>query len=280
VYTWDVDTRRELVNWAGHADEVWAAAYCAEGRCLVTGSRDGAVKAWNSKGLQSLRWELNEGYPIRTITSSPDGSKLLAGGGVSFAQGAARLLTYAGKPIGEPLEQAGAVWAAAWAVAHERGARKRTYATSNGYNRVRLWDLESGLSCDLPPLHHSRVTALAFHPADSRILLTGSTDGTARLWNTTTGEPLGEPLEHPGAVNAVAFAAHGSIVVTGDAEGNVRFWDASTVTSIGPPMRHQGAVWATESHPDGRSVFSARRQDRPPMGDPHAVGRRRETDHA
>ncbi len=255
VHLWDVDARRELANWAGHGDEVWAAAFCAEGG-LVTGSRDGAVKAWDANAGHRLRWELNEGYPVRTIARSPDGFRLLIGGGASSAQGASRLRDHAGQPIGDPPEQDGAVWAAAWAAAPNLDGKKGIYATSSGYNRVRLWDLESGQCYDLPPLHHGRVTALVFHP-DGRILLTGSTDRTARLWNTATREPLGEPMEHAGAVNAVAFAAHGSIVVTGDAEGNVRFWDAATGTSIGPPMRHRGTVWATQSPTDGRCVFSA-----------------------
>ena len=43
--------------------------------------------------------------------------------------------------------------------------------------------------------HHGRVDHVLFRP-DGRAILTGSTDGTARLWDAATGQPLGPPLGH------------------------------------------------------------------------------------
>jgi len=41
--------------------------------------------------------------------------------------------------------------------------------------------------------HDAEVTAMAFSP-DGSLFLTASEDGTAQLWNTASGRPVGEPL--------------------------------------------------------------------------------------
>src|SRR5262249_34581689 len=56
--------------------------------------------------------------------------------------------------------------------------------------------------------HAGRVWSVAFSP-DGQTFATGCLDGTARLWETATGRPLGEPLKHAGPVLAVAFGPDG-----------------------------------------------------------------------
>ena len=46
---------------------------------------------------------------------------------------------------------------------------------------------------------------MAFSP-DGQIVLTGSHDNTARLWDAATALPVGRPMVHPGEVAAVAFS--------------------------------------------------------------------------
>ena len=56
--------------------------------------------------------------------------------------------------------------------------------------------------------------SVAFSP-DGKTVLTGSCDKTARLWDAATGQPIGQPLAHQGAVGAVAFSPDGKTVLTG-----------------------------------------------------------------
>ncbi|MEU8205199.1 hypothetical protein [Streptosporangium sp. NPDC049046] len=47
---------------------------------------------------------------------------------------------------------------------------------------------------------------LSFHPQDGHLLATAADDETVRLWDTATGQPVGDPLTgHTGPVWAVAF---------------------------------------------------------------------------
>jgi WD40 repeat protein len=55
-----------------------------------------------------------------------------------------------------------------------------TLATAQG-SQARLYDVASGALLSICAAHSDRITCLAFSP-DSRRLVTGSHDGTVRLW--------------------------------------------------------------------------------------------------
>src|SRR5439155_20957918 len=62
---------------------------------------------------------------------------------------------------------------------------------------------------------------------DGQILLTGSMDTTACLWDTRTFGRLGPPLAHDGALTAVAFSANGTHAITASTDWSARVWQTS-----------------------------------------------------
>jgi WD40 repeat protein len=73
--------------------------------------------------------------------------------------------------------------------------------------------------------HRARVTAVEFAPAD-QTLVTGSADGTARLWNVGTRRPLGTALPiQPEQYVAATFSPSGSHLFTVPADGPGVRWD-------------------------------------------------------
>jgi WD40 repeat protein len=97
---------------------------------------------------------------------------------------------------------------------------------------------------------------VAFGP-DARLVVTGSEDRTARLWDTATGEPVGEPMPHQGAVHAVTFSPDGATVLTAGRDRKARLWDVASRKLLWPPRLHQAPVRAAAFHPDGHRVLTA-----------------------
>ena len=98
---------------------------------------------------------------------------------------------------------------------------------------------------------------MGFSPDGNRIV-SGSNDKTLRVWDTGTGQPIGQPLTgHTGAVLAVAFSRDGNRIVSGGLDKTVRMWDADTGQPIGAPLTgHTGSVFSVALSPDGRRIVS------------------------
>ena len=63
-------------------------------------------------------------------------------------------------------------------------------------------------------------------------MASGSVDGTARLWNTTTRHAIAVMSGHTGWVDAVAFSPDGNTIATASTDGTARLWDMRTGNTI------------------------------------------------
>jgi len=66
----------------------------------------------------------------------------------------------------------------------------------------------------------------------SDILISGSTDCTARSWSFEKGRTLHVFSGHTGPVTCLGIDADARVLVTGSTDGTVRSWDISTGSAI------------------------------------------------
>ncbi|MGW6970732.1 caspase family protein [Streptomyces sp. NPDC054952] len=88
--------------------------------------------------------------------------------------------------------------------------------------------------------HTRNVSCVAVAALDGRpITVTGSIDGTARIWDLTAQQQIGDPLSVGIAVSAVAIGDLGdyTVALTGGEDGTVRVWDLSAGQEHGTPLR-------------------------------------------
>ena len=103
--------------------------------------------------------------------------------------------------------------------------------------------------------------AIVYSP-DRKTVLTSDGRRIARLWETSTGLPLGSPLRHGRNVRTVAFSPDGTRVATASHDlstgltdsqlSSIQIWDAATGGRLGPPIWRYRWVSALAFSPDGR----------------------------
>ena len=103
--------------------------------------------------------------------------------------------------------------------------------------------------------HEDDITAVAFSP-DGNYILTGSSDNTARLWETSSGRQLHVLQGHDGNVVAVAFSPDGRRILTGSWDGTARLWEISSGRQLRVLQGHERNVTVVAFSPDGSSILT------------------------
>jgi WD40 repeat protein/uncharacterized caspase-like protein len=103
--------------------------------------------------------------------------------------------------------------------------------------------------------HAEPVTAVGFS-LDGKILGSGSSDKTVKLWDVSTGQELRTLVGHSDGVTCIAFGTDSKSVASGSSDGSLRLWNVMT----GQLLRTLGGLSAPVSSigysPDGRVLAS------------------------
>ena len=187
---------------------------------------------------------------------------------------------------------------------------EKSLAVGTYSNKVLVFDLESNHPPRPLDLGKSRVTALAYSPDnvivvacadgttriyrtpdDKPILLEGrafavwrlafdakgkrlasaSWDGSIRLWDTATWQPLEDHKALEQSISAMAFSARGDLVAAA-LGGRMKHWKPGipTIEATAMITGRPDSVWVTSYSPDGKLLFVGGRKNRFELWDLHA----------
>ena len=112
---------------------------------------------------------------------------------------------------------------------------RRTILSNLGQWSINLCQLEQFIS------HGDAISCAEFSP-DGNIIMTAGQDHKVRFWNSATGQPIGQPLQHNSPLVSLRILSDGSLL-TASNEGVVKFWDLKTQAEIreshsGPQRTH------------------------------------------
>jgi len=103
--------------------------------------------------------------------------------------------------------------------------------------------------------HAMIVRSVAFSP-DGKYAVSGSADGSVKLWDVASAREIRTFLGHEGSVNRVLFGPKGEWVISAGENKSLRLWEVETGREIRVFRGHSAAVYYIALSRDGRFILS------------------------
>ncbi len=222
---WHASNGKLIFTLKGHSAPVSAAAFSPDGNRIATASDDQTVRFWDLASREELT-QFRELFPLKghgarisSIAFSPDGQQIVtAGGSVTFSPGS------------------------------------QFFDTLPGNHSAKIWNASGSREFRTLEGHSNAVWTVVFS-ADGRNLASSSFDGSARLWDSATGQPLWTmPGAHTAPVRALALSPDGERLVSASFDHTARVWDLTGAREPVSFANHTREVYTVAFSPDSQRI--------------------------
>jgi WD40 repeat protein len=230
-----LDGETFLAGTQGLACARWRSGVCE-------GSTSRALVEWWSLASGQVLRTFDTGREVRSVAFSPDGKRVLAGGGsMQIWEAASGELMRKLEPLSGNFD----------AVAFSPDG---TRIVSGDRDAVRMWDATTGELLRTIRRHTGGILSVAFSP-DGRRMVAGGLDKTAKLWDATSGRLLHTfESKTDRILTSVAFSPDGRRLLTATDHGTVTLWNVPNGRSL---LSVNGyTVRSAAFSPDGKRVLA------------------------
>ena len=235
------------------AEPLTSVKFSSDGTFLAAGSEDGMVHVWNLKTGDQLHLPLSEG-DITGVAFHPTANILAVCSDDSLVRiirlKSGKALTLADRPLIDTYAT-GCVFLPDGRV-----------MTSCADGLLRLLNIKD-TNITLVQGHTGSVSSIAIDNQGLN-LVTGSSDGTLRLWSRLSFQATTLLAGHEDLITALGFSANGDVVATASQDTSIRLWDSGTAETIQVLRGHDTFVKCLAFSPDGQWLASG-------TGDRHEV---------
>jgi len=262
---WDISTKRKMLNLEGHKSGITSIAFTSDGNMIVTGSADKTAIVWNALTGRILHILSGHSAEVSSLSISPNG-RTLATAGLDN-----RIVLWdisSGTQLRILKGHVGTVRAVAFS------PDGKALASGSKDSTLKIWDLTrkqeplvliSQLKNRTVRKDYSNhpsigsevrgsianAAGMAFSP-DGKFLATSSMDGTAKLWEISSGNELHTLKGHSGPIRSIALSHDGERLVTGSFDHTAKLWDLKSGRELLTFKGHSARIHSVAISPDGK----------------------------
>ena len=260
INLWDTYTGQKIKTFSGNSVFINSIAFNPDSNQILSGSSNGSVNQWDIIAGRKIRDLSGHSRLTTSVTFSSDGQQILSG-----SRGNTIKLWDTNTGIEIKTFSTGWNYSAAF-----NNDSSQIISGLDDYT-IKLWDVESGTeirsfgnsirrnSIVLTRYDHMLVAlrgiiSVSFNFDDSQIL-SGSYDGTIKLWNTKTGSEIRTFSGHSGPVMSVKFSPDGKQILSGSRDGTIKLWNPTTGRETRTFSGHSGSINSVAFSPDGNQIL-------------------------